>query len=437
MTMRSGAIFGPYPLALAILGIGLALGCSDYEPARPPVEVQPSVLTITPSALSLMTGTVYPLTIDLRDSEGRAIPLTRVFWLTSAPEIAAADPQGRVHALATGTSTITARLGRLSAVITVTVQSSPGVVRSVRVTPSEPTLMLGDQVRLSAVPLDASGAVVQDVSTVWSSADPGIAEVAGDGLVTALADGMVRITAMAGGATGQAMVNVTSTPPASDAWPNEPSVFTRIVDQPWNALGGIWDLLWGTVRVVQDSTAPGSPPNVLQVDFPVGFIGSSAPGTEAVALPAVRQVYVGIWWMASDPWQGHPSNSNKIQYLFTGEDGSMAMIMYGSPGGPYELRVFPDWHGQWLTPNVGDGTISLGTWHRIEWLVVYGPSNDPPSGIVRWWLDGVLVGDYANVRLSNSPLIQYKLAPVWGGAETVVKLENDFFRYDHIRISGR
>ena len=166
-------------------------------------------------------------------------------------------------------------------------------------------------------------------------------------------------------------------------------------------------------------------------------LGTKRFGAEKLALPMLHQVYVGNWWKVSDPWQGHPSNSNKVQYLFSNGDGSMAMIMYGHPGGPYEMRVFPDWHGQWLTPNVANVPVTLGVWHQLEWLVEYGPTQDPPSGRVRWWMDGQLLGDWQNVRLSALPLAQYKVAPVWGGAEAVLKTELDYYWYDHTYVSGR
>src|SRR5258705_10810047 len=116
--MRSGAIFGPRRFTAAVVGFGLSSGlgiaCSDFSPARPPIEPQPSVLIITPEALSLAVGAVYPLAIDLRDSDGRSIPVSHIIWSSSVPGVAAADPQGRVKALAAGASVITAQAGRLS-----------------------------------------------------------------------------------------------------------------------------------------------------------------------------------------------------------------------------------------------------------------------------------------------------------------------------------
>lgn len=220
-------------------------------------------------------------------------------------------------------------------------------------------------------------------------------------------------------------------------WPNEPPELSLVADESWDRIGDPWTLLWGTATLATDSAAPGSPPSVLRIEFPAGFIGGAAPGTEALTLPRARAVYVGLWWKASDPWQGHPSNCNKIQYLFAAPHGSMSMMLYGTPGGPYELRVFPDWHGEWLRPNVAEVPVTLGRWHRIEWLVTTDPARPAPNGVVRWWLDGVLIGDHARVRLAGGPFIEYRVAPVWGGAEAVPKRATDYFLYDHTRVSAR
>ena len=220
-------------------------------------------------------------------------------------------------------------------------------------------------------------------------------------------------------------------------WPHEPGGLHLVADQSWDRLGGQWKLLWGTARIDSMPNAPGSPPSVLRIDFPAGFIGGSAPGTEAITFRSSRTVYAGFWWMASDPWDGHPSNSNKLAYIFAEPHGSMSLMMYGTPGGPYELRVFPDWHGEWLRPNIAEIPVTLGVWHRIEWLVIEGSPGDPAGGIVRWWLDGTLVGSHTGVRLAEGPMTEFRLAPVWGGAEPVPKQTSDHFFFDHTRLSVR
>lgn len=217
----------------------------------------------------------------------------------------------------------------------------------------------------------------------------------------------------------------------------QPARYAVVDDHDWAVIDTLgWQLLWGPATTVTDPSAPFSPPLAAQIVFPVGFVGGAAAATLSYDFAPSTGVYASMWWKISAPWQGHPSNSNKIAYLFTENSGSMSLMMYGTPGGPYELRVFPDWHGAWLVPNVSTPPVSLGAWHHLEWQVQYGPTADPPSGTVRWWMDGALVGNYCDVRLSGAPLMELKLAPVWGGAEPVQKTETDYVRYGPVHISA-
>jgi hypothetical protein len=128
-------------------------------------------------------------------------------------------------------------------------------------------------------------------------------------------------------------------------------------------------------------------------------------------------------------------------FLFPRNGGQdLTMVMYGVPGGPYELRValqFRDADRRiWLVPNAGPGVVTPGRWHRIEWLVEYNSTSDPPDGVVRWWLDGVLVGDYRDVLFPAPLLVEHQLSPTWGGVGDV-KAHEDFMWFDHVRISRR
>ncbi len=229
---------------------------------------------------------------------------------------------------------------------------------------------------------------------------------------------------------------------SAQAWPDEPPGLREIGDQPFDAFeGGGWHMIWndsGFTRLAQDPSAPLSPPGVARITYPVGFPGGIAPGTEYLALPHPHALFVGLWWKASDPWQGHESNVNKIQFVFFPDGSDIYLAMYGAPGGPYELRVLPQLHGTeptWLTPNVGATPVRLGTWHRIEWLLVLNTASGWPDGTCRWWLDGHLVGDYTNLVFPG-PFDTYKLSPTWGGVNDV-KRENDYFEVDQVHISGR
>jgi len=85
-------------------------------------------------------------------------------------------------------------------------------VVSLRMSPDEATVAEGDTVRLQAIPEDESGNALPDRPINWTSEDPEVAAVEGDGLVHGLSAGTARIRATSGQATGHASVTVLDPP---------------------------------------------------------------------------------------------------------------------------------------------------------------------------------------------------------------------------------
>ncbi len=224
-------------------------------------------------------------------------------------------------------------------------------------------------------------------------------------------------------------------------WKDEPSGSSVMTDRSWTALTGHgWNRRESRDdRIVVDQTAPLSPGSALEYVYRVGFEGGAAPATHFYALGGRKEIFVGLEFEVSQPWQGHPSLVNKIQFLLT-SNADVMMAMYGPPGGPYELRVIPQWRENgdaWLVPNASNPPITLGRWHRVEWYVKYETSPGAGDGIVRWWMDGALVGDYASVRFpGDNGFVEYQISPTWGGVGGR-KTETDFMRFDQSYISSR
>ena len=72
---------------------------------------------------------------------------------------------------------------------------------------------------------------------------------------------------------------------------------------------------------------------------------------------------------------------------------------------------------------------SLG-WHQVEWWA-------KQSGGLRWWVDGVLQGDYPSLTFPN-PFTMFQFSPTWGGyGAGDVKTEQDHFWFNRVHLSGR
>ncbi len=417
-----------------------ATECRDQEPLEtpgPPSAGRVESVEVVPPAAGLAIGAVLQLRAILRDAEGDVVTNREVTWTSDAPAVASASPAGLVTAVAVGVAIITATSEGRSGTSEITASRVP--VAAVQVTPESLTVLVGEVAQLEAVIRGASGDTLTDRLVSWSSTDSAVALAYGDGRVTGISAGVAGIVATSEGKSDTASVTVV--PPPTSPWPNEPPSFRLISDQPWDAVTSLgWVLQFGEPPViVPDPTASFSPPNVLQMVYPMGFNGGEAPSTLTHELGGVTRLYVGMWWKASSPWEGHPSNVNKIAFLFPSSDGDIYLAMYGPPGGPYHLRVLPQFPGlpsEWLVPNVNLVPVSLGQWHRIEWLLVYNTTADPANGIVRWWLDGKLIGDYLDVPFPSGAMSVFKVAPTWGGVGQT-KTEVDYFWYDHVRLSGK
>lgn len=421
---------------LAVGAVAGCLTCRDTALTPGPPANRVVAVAIVPPAVSVAPGEQQSFTAGDVTAAGDTVPGQSVQWsatggtITSDGVFTAGPDLGTYSVTATSPGALP---GRAS------VQIFRRVVALVEVHPDTATVPIEGRWPFSATVLDSAGNPLSLGQITWTSSDTSVAVVDASGLATGVGPGTATITAGAQGTTGSALIAVV--PPGTGPWPHEPQGFSVISDQPWDAVTSLgWTLEFGVLPlIVPDATAPLSPPDVLQITYPVGFASGSAPSTMMHSLPGTRQLYVGMWWKASNPWQGNDSNTNKIQYVFTNGSGSIVMTMYGSTRGPFELRVFPQFNTSsdiWLTPNVAHVPVSLGEWHKIEWLLVYNTTTDTPNGICRWWLDGQLIGDYSNVRFPSEPLSWYKVAPVFGGTGGA-KVETDYYWYDHIHLSGK
>lgn len=195
-----------------VVGAVTVTATAEGKVGQTTVNVRPvpvARVTVTPEQLSLEMGTP-PGQLTARTYDAGNTELGRpVSWSSSNTSIATVSADGRVTAVAPGTTTITANSENKTALATVVVTKSP--VASVAISPSSPTVEAGVGTTLEAITKDAEGRVLNGRTVTWTSNDPSKVTVSAAGVVTGMAPGTATITATSEGKSSAATVNVVDT----------------------------------------------------------------------------------------------------------------------------------------------------------------------------------------------------------------------------------
>lgn len=238
----------------------------------------------------------------------------------------------------------------------------------------------------------------------------------------------------------------------AQSWPNEPSGSTVLSDHNWNSCpGGGWQPAYGCGSIMSDGTAPHSPSSVMRFRYdPSSGTGGGDP---YFAVNNLSEFYTGFWFWMDPNFVGTGSQLNKIvAFWLSNGDGYWLEAASGvSTSGPF----YPQWSltggtgvsnchlsagygdcpGTWLLPGQSNPTITKGVWHRME---VYGKKSATASsrdGILRWWMDGQLLGSYTNVNFGGS-LTTIFFTPAWAGPSEPHWTHPSEWRFDHVRVSA-
>jgi hypothetical protein len=247
--------------------------------------------------------------------------------------------------------------------------------------------------------------------------------------------------------------------PAETSWPNEPPGFGPVNDQPWDrvtrpafpvrgrvgrAVERLRDWLlppaeerddWNYLRrgasrdadIVADETAPQSPPHVLRMTFTRDMPPNTDPGVHWIILsPRRSELYTGWWAKLSSNWTCSPAGCGKITFTWAPEGQGQVYTNYYHPfslpesgdqaqrrGPPCKVGANTEWvpYGQRIWhPNVTTTWVYPGQWHRIEFYYKWATSLDAADGVIRWWVNGVLNGDYRDVRYPACCFQQFEYA---------------------------
>lgn len=149
-----------------------------------------TAVSLSPSTHVLMPGETVRMLASVRDASGN--PVNRVVsWLSDHPGVATVDAMGLVTAIGPGTAAIMASSEGVTGGAALVVLAR---VSRLTITPPAATLLLAQEVHLTATPLDDIGlALAREVT--WTSSAPDVATVDARGVVTARAPGEAFIRA--------------------------------------------------------------------------------------------------------------------------------------------------------------------------------------------------------------------------------------------------
>jgi uncharacterized protein YjdB len=183
------------------------------------VQQQPAAVVIEPAeAVIVGTGVTLRFSAATLDRNGHAIADARAAWSSADPAVAVINPvTGVATAVGPGVTRISASVGGVDGSATLEVTGSTSTVHLVEVSPASVFLpTIGATRLLTARAFAADGAELPGLPVTWSTSDPAIATVNGEGAVRSVGAGNALITALIGGVAGTADIRVgAETPPTA------------------------------------------------------------------------------------------------------------------------------------------------------------------------------------------------------------------------------
>jgi|GEM_PF-133129 len=195
-------------LLLLVLPLGgLACGGGDDETPSPGVTLKS--ITVSPATANVAVGATQQFAVNGVYSDGKTKAVTTgVAWTSSTTTVATINTSGLATAVADGSTTITATVGKLKGTATLTVITK--ALTGIQVTPASASIGVGTTQQYAATANYNDGTTTDvTASATWSSSDTATATISATGLASGVAAGTSTISAMFETVTGTAILTVT------------------------------------------------------------------------------------------------------------------------------------------------------------------------------------------------------------------------------------
>lgn len=235
---------------------------------------------------------------------------------------------------------------------------------------------------------------------------------------------------------------------SSAQWTNEPSGANVVLDCAFSSSPsacGIYDV-YSTAIQDSDGSAPISPAGVIRSTLPPN---SSSGGMQLnFTTPQThKEMYVGIMWrtnsqfsclaLADKMWfiRGPGTVGFFGMNCTSGDTTANILFSHNSP-------VIDNSHtcaldlGLACFPNVNGFRFPLGSWVKLESYVKASTTSTSRDGIVRWWVNGTLVGNYTNMNYGEQGLNEWIWTETWAALQPQFQKSVPLSHYiDHLHIS--
>lgn len=222
--------------------------------------------------------------------------------------------------------------------------------------------------------------------------------------------------------------------------PNKPAGATNVADMQFNTPDGegqLWEIYPGSGFISQPGGLTGSPPNASTSRLPAGqSIGGQQtiypkPGSQQ----PLTNMYLCMGWKMSPGFVGLQT-SNKLVFMtardFTFGRAAMNGLFMVQPNGygtGNYYMIFAHNSGQLdnshacaadlgliCNPNVTTTTLNADTFYTVEAYLVASSCQTCRNSTVKWWINGVLNGNYTNLNYGDGILNQWEINHTWDGS---------------------
>jgi len=234
-------------------------------------------------------------------------------------------------------------------------------------------------------------------------------------------------------------------------WTNEPSGATEVLDCNFTSTPGACGILdaYSSSFLDSDATAPVSPSGVLRSTIQAGQHSGGMQLNYVIGPGGAtyNEMFVGLMWRTNAGFEGRPQGnktffmrgpgSNGV-FLFDNDSlsgGSGPMVFFHNTGSLDNSHACSLDLGLACYPNAGGPNLTRGTWTKLEAYMKKSTTCTSRDGIVRWWIDGVLTGNYTNLNYACLGLNEWVWAETWDGTPNFTVTTPWSHYLDHLYIS--